>query len=477
MEQIIDGSLNSLSSPDTGTVAWGQDSDGNFYVGCNAGEDIRIYSYVYSKDTPTTPDTELTVYSLKDSNFIKQAAVLFQKKYPDIYVNIEAGMSGDDSVTDTDALKVLNTEIMAGTGPDVLLLDGISEDTYIERGMLENLSGVLKDEDILPNIKDAYTKEEKRRLEMNVLKKITNFVSRYMAAIVILMALIALFAPSSVSFIKTSYVNTLLGIVMFGMGLTLKPDDFKVVFSRPKDVIIGCIAQFTIMPLLAFGLTKLFHLSPELAVGVILVGTCPGGTSSNVMTYLSKGDVALSVGMTSVSTILAPFLTPLLTKLYAGQTVDVNVVSMFVSIIKVVIVPILLGFVINHFFKKFTETVVEILPLISTTAIVAIVAAVVSANSAKIMTSGLLIIGVVILHNVLGYTIGYGVGKVLKLDESKCRAISIEVGMQNSGLATSLATVHFAQYPLATIPGAVFSVWHNVSGAILANFFARTAER
>ena len=132
VEQIIDGSLNSLSSPDTGTVAWGQDSDGNFYVGCNAGEDIRIYSYVYSKDTPTTPDTELTVYSLKDSNFIKQAAVLFQKKYPDIYVNIEAGMSGDDSVTDTDALKVLNTEIMAGTGPDVLLLDGISEDTFIE---------------------------------------------------------------------------------------------------------------------------------------------------------------------------------------------------------------------------------------------------------------------------------------------------------------------------------------------------------
>ena len=160
VEQIIDGSLNSLSSPDTGTVAWGQDSDGNFYVGCNAGEDIRIYSYVYSKDTPTTPDTELTVYSLKDSNFIKQAAVLFQKKYPDIYVNIEAGMSGDDSVTDTDALKVLNTEIMAGTGPDVLLLDGISEDTYIERGMLEDLSGVLKDEDILPNIKDAYTKED-----------------------------------------------------------------------------------------------------------------------------------------------------------------------------------------------------------------------------------------------------------------------------------------------------------------------------
>lgn len=311
---------------------------------------------------------------------------------------------------------------------------------------------------------------------MNTLKQITKFVSRYMAVIVILVAALALFAPGTVSFLKSSYVNPLLGIVMFGMGLTLKPNDFKVVFSRPKDVIIGCIAQFTIMPLLAFGLTKIFGLSPELAIGVILVGTCPGGTSSNVMTYLSKGDVALSVGMTAVSTILAPFLTPALTYLYAGARVDVDVISMFVSIVEVVIIPIAAGFIINRFFKAFTETVVEILPLISTTAIVAIVAAVVSANSAKIMTSGLLIVAVVILHNVLGYALGYAIGKLLKLDVTKCRAISIEVGMQNSGLATSLAATHFAQYPLATIPGAVFSVWHNVSGAILANIYARTAE-
>lgn len=297
-----------------------------------------------------------------------------------------------------------------------------------------------------------------------------------MAVIVIAVAALALFAPQTVSFIKTSYVNTLLGIVMFGMGLTLRPGDFKVVFSRPKDVIIGCIAQFTIMPLLAFGLTKVFHLPAELAIGVILVGTCPGGTSSNVMTYLSHGDVALSVGMTAVSTVLAPFLTPLLTYVYAGARVDVNIVSMFLSIIKVVIVPIAAGFIINHFFSKITEQVVEVLPLISTTAIVAIVAAVVSANSAKIMTSGLLIVAVVIVHNVCGYALGYGIGKALKLDLSKCRAISIEVGMQNSGLATSLAATHFAQYPLATIPGAVFSVWHNISGAILANIYARSAE-
>lgn len=312
---------------------------------------------------------------------------------------------------------------------------------------------------------------------MKVLEKISDFVGKYMAYIVIAVAALALFVPSSVSFIKTSYVNTLLGIVMFGMGLTLKPSDFKVVFSRPKDVIIGCISQFLLMPLLAFLLTKLFQLPTELAVGVILVGTCPGGTSSNVMTYLSKGDVALSVGMTAVSTILAPLLTPLLTLLYAGQRIDVDVLSMFLSIIKVVLLPIVLGFVINHFFRAITEKVVRILPLISTTAIVAIVAAVVSANSAKIFTSGLLILAVVVLHNLLGYAAGFSVGKLLKLDQTKCRAISIEVGMQNSGLATSLAATHFAQYPLATIPGAVFSVWHNISGAILANIFARTAEK
>lgn len=311
---------------------------------------------------------------------------------------------------------------------------------------------------------------------MKFLEKLSDFVGKYMAAFVILIAALALFVPNSVSWIKTSYVNTLLGIVMFGMGLTLKLEDFKVVFSRPKDVIIGCIAQFTIMPLLAFGLTKIFNLPVELAVGVILVGTCPGGTSSNVITYLSKGDVALSVGMTGISTILAPFMTPALTYALAGQSVDVNMMSMFLSIIKVVILPIVLGFVINKLFGKATQRLVRVLPLISVCAIVAIVAAVVSANSSKIMTCGLLIVAVVIVHNICGYLLGFAIGKILKLDISKCKAISIEVGMQNSGLATSLATVHFAQYPLATIPGAVFSVWLNISGAIIANIYSRGAQ-
>lgn len=307
---------------------------------------------------------------------------------------------------------------------------------------------------------------------MKILKNISNFFGKNMAIIVLIVATLSLFFPKSVSFIKTSYVNYLLMIVMFGMGLTLKFEDFKVVFTRPKDIIIGAIAQFSIMPLLAFLLSIIFKLPTELAVGVILVGTCPGGTSSNVMTYLAKGDVALSVGMTSVSTILAPIVTPLLTLLYAGQRVNVNAVNMFISIVQVVIIPIGLGFIINRFFHKFTNHIKEILPLISVIAIVSIVAAVVSANSSRLMQVGYLIIIVVMLHNCFGYLLGFIIGKLLRLDNSKCKAISIEVGMQNSGLATSLAATHFTFMPLATVPGAIFSVWHNISGSIVANIMA-----
>lgn len=237
------------------------------------------------------------------------------------------------------------------------------------------------------------------------------------------------------------------------------------------------VAQFTIMPLLGYILTVIFALPTELAIGVILVGTCPGGTSSNVITYLSKGDTALSVGITSTTTLMAPIVTPLLTYLYAGQNIDVDMLSMFLSILEVVAIPIALGFVINRFFGKFTAKAVEVLPLVSVAAITAIVAAVVSANSVRLMDAGALILVVVILHNLCGYALGYAVAYLAGMDTPRCRAVSIEVGMQNSGLATSLAAVHFAAYPLATVPGAVFSVWHNVSGAVLANIFARRTEK
>lgn len=260
---------------------------------------------------------------------------------------------------------------------------------------------------------------------------------------------------------------------MFGMGLTLNPTDFKIVFSRPKDVIIGCMAQFTIMPLTAWMLTRLFHLPEDLALGVILVGCCPGGTASNVITYLAKGDLALSVGMTATSTVLAPLLTPAITWLVAGTFVHVDAPSMFFSIVQVVIMPILAGFLIQHYLPKFTKRAVAYLPAFSSVTIVLLVGIIVAHNAEKLLTCGLLVILVVMLHNICGLTLGYGIGRLLRLEHKKCVAISIEVGMQNSGLASSLATLHFAAFPLATIPGAVFSVWHNISGAIMARVYGR----
>lgn len=311
---------------------------------------------------------------------------------------------------------------------------------------------------------------------MKTLAKISDFAGKYMAIIALAVAIVALVFPGPVSAaVKTSYVNILLGIVMFGMGMTLKLSDFKVVFTKPKAVIVGILSQFVIMPVLAFVLAFVFQLPAELAVGVILVGSCPGGTSSNVMTYLAKGDVALSVGMTACTTIMAPIVTPLLVLLFAGQTVDVDVLEMFLSIVQVVLVPIAAGFLINYFFEKVAAACASVLPLVSVVGISLIIMAVVAANQAKLLTVGPLIILVVMLHNVLGYALGYLVGRVLRLTKEQMRTLSIEVGMQNSGLASSLATVHFASMPLAAVPGAVFSVWHNISGAVYANILARSA--
>ena len=308
------------------------------------------------------------------------------------------------------------------------------------------------------------------------MKIVSEFVGKFMAVIILVIAVISVFIPKAGLWIETSWINYLLMVVMFGMGLTLKPSDFAVVFKHPKDIIIGCLAQFTIMPLLAFGLGKLFGLETGLLAGVILVGTCPGGTSSNVITYLSKGDVALSVGMTSVNTLLAPVLTPAITYLLLKTSVHVDVMSMFLSIIKVVIVPIALGFIINHFWGKFTSKAVEALPLISVTAIALIVAAVVSHNAQKILETGAVVFAVVVLHNILGYAAGFVLGLLLKLPLSKRKALSVEIGMQNSGLATSLAGTAFPDLSMATVPGAIFSVWHNISGAILASVLRRMKD-
>ena len=312
---------------------------------------------------------------------------------------------------------------------------------------------------------------------MNLLNNISNLFGKYMAVIVLVVTAATLFIPQTGLWVSLSWINYLLMIIMFGMGLTLKFEDFKLVFVRPKDIITGCVAQFTIMPLIAFMLCKLFNLDAALMTGVILVGACPGGTSSNVITYLSKGDVALSVSMTSVNTILAPVLTPLITYLLLSTTVNVDTYSMFISIINVVIIPIVLGFIINKFFGTFTQKAIKVLPMVSVTGICMIVASVVSHNASKILSTGLIVFTVVILHNVLGYACGFGLGKILKFNVAKTKAVSIEIGMQNSGLATSLASTSFASLAMATVPGAIFSVWHNISGAILANIFNHWKEK
>ena len=303
------------------------------------------------------------------------------------------------------------------------------------------------------------------------MKTLCRYISNYMGILVLAAALLAMTFPEVFQQVRPKVINYLLGVVMFGMGLTLRLMDFKIVFSRPKDVLIGCLAQFTIMPFLAWALAKLFSLDEALALGVVLVGCCPGGTASNVITYLAKGDLALSVGMTGVSTLLAPLLTPLLTWALAGKSVNVDVAGMLLSILWVVILPIVLGLLIKWLWPKFTERATDYLPAVSSIAIALIVAIVIAANADKLLAGGLIVVLVVMLHNICGLSLGYLIGRLLSLSEPKKRAIAIEVGMQNSGLASSLATLHFAAYPLATIPGAIFSVWHNISGTLVARYF------
>ncbi len=308
---------------------------------------------------------------------------------------------------------------------------------------------------------------------MKALYKISAIVASNITLIVLFVSALALLMPKSFNWISTSTITPMLGIVMFGMGLTLKPSDFKPVLLHPKDIIVGELAQFVIMPTVAWLLCKLLNLPTELALGVILVGCCPGGTASNVICYLAQGDIALSVAMTGVSTLLAPLVSPALVFLLAGETVNVNVWGMFLSIVQVVIAPIILGFAVNHFFSSFTQKATPLLPMVSTFAIAIIIGTIVSHNAQRILSCSLIVGIAVVMHNLLGLTIGYVVCKIFGMEKSKRTAISIEVGMQNSGLASSLAATHFAMYPLAAVPGAIFSVWHNFSGSIAASIFKK----
>lgn len=267
------------------------------------------------------------------------------------------------------------------------------------------------------------------------------------------------------------YINLILGVIMFGMGLTLTASDFALVLTRPLPVLIGVIAQFVIMPLTAVLLVAAFQLPPAIAVGVILVGCAPGGTSSNVISYLAKGDVALSVTMTSISTLLAPLLTPLLTLWLAGEYLPVSAADMAMSIVKMVLIPVLGGILVRLALRRVIDRILQVLPWMSVLGIALVLAGVVSNSAENLVEAGFLVLAVVILHNALGYLLGYTAGKVFHQSERASRTTAIEVGMQNSGLAATLAATYFE--PISALPAAVFSVWHNISGGILAMAFRR----
>ncbi|WP_273707503.1 bile acid:sodium symporter family protein [Leuconostoc mesenteroides] len=317
---------------------------------------------------------------------------------------------------------------------------------------------------------------------MNTIKSLSKFLTKYFTFFVILVALLAIFIPGPGTMLATtkvgnlSAVSILLMIVLFGMGITLTPNDFKRVARNPLQVILGTIAHYVIMPLIAFLLVHLFGLTGAAAVGVILVGSAPSGTSSNVMSFLSGGDVALDVSIGLLSTLLAPVMIPTLLKLLAGKWVNVPFSSMFFSAFQIVIIPIVLGIIVHTIFKEHVQKVIEIMPLISQVAILVIILAVLSANSKTILAvSTLILVPVIILHNLLGYLLGYGFSKLMKMDTPQQKAITFEVGMQDSALASTLAISFFE--PASAIAAVMFSVWHNISGSVLASLWKNHTEK
>lgn len=290
---------------------------------------------------------------------------------------------------------------------------------------------------------------------------------------IIAVAVITFWMPSLFTWVRGDVQTLVLGIIMLTMGMTLKVEDLKILLKRPLDIFIGACAQYTLMPLIAFGLVKGLGLPPAVAIGMLLVGCCPGGVSSNIITFLSKGDVALSVGMTTASTLLAPIFTPLLMLVLAGNRVEVEGRAMFCSMVLVTLLPVVIGVCGNLFWgrKAFYRDVCETMPGVSVLAFACIVGGVVSSNGEYFFQSGVLIFVGIFLHNALGYLTGYGVGAVLRMPTAKRRTLAIEVGIQNAGLATVLATKHFPLFPEAALASAVSCVWHSISGTLLAGGF------
>jgi BASS family bile acid:Na+ symporter len=304
---------------------------------------------------------------------------------------------------------------------------------------------------------------------LSVLRRLSVVLTRFMGVIIIAFSALALWQPWIFSWVAP-HISTMLGIIMLGMGMTLHWQDFSHVLRHPRDLGLGLVVQFSCMPLLAFALCHVFALPPELAMGMILVGTAPGGTASNVLTFIARGDVAFSVAMTAAATLVSLLLTPPLTWLLGGVWVPVDMGGLFWSIVKIVLVPVLLGLLLHHFQRGLVDRLMPFLPLASALVITLVIAGIIAVNAQNILSAGPAIFAAVIAHNLLGLAVGWFAACRLRFAPPRRRALAIEIGTQNSGLATALALAHFT--PAAAIAGALFSVWQNISGALLSNFWA-----
>ncbi|MBL0686577.1 MAG: bile acid:sodium symporter family protein [Sulfurospirillum sp.] len=287
----------------------------------------------------------------------------------------------------------------------------------------------------------------------------------------ILLSLVAYFVPNLFVDLKSQIVPLLM-IIMLSMGLTLSIDDFKKLKIYKRAILVGILLQFTIMPFVALFIANFLNLEKSFVIGMILVGSVAGGTASNVICYIAKGNIALSIIMTTLSTLIGVIITPILIKNLAGTMIDISIVAMVISLLKIVLLPVVIGILLNHFLSKIIKIINPILPIISIIAIVLVIAIVVALNKNMLSTLGFILPLAVVIHNITGLVAGFWFCKILGFDKKTCKTISIEVGLQNSGLAVALANQFFT--PTTALPGAIFSIWHNISGSLLAGYWSKT---
>jgi BASS family bile acid:Na+ symporter len=303
---------------------------------------------------------------------------------------------------------------------------------------------------------------------MKFLEKVAQFICKHMTLWVVVCCVVAFFFPTPFKPIG-KYISYMLGVIMLGMGLTMSPKDFRLVLTRPKDVFYGVFFRYLIMPFVGFGVAKLLGLPPALAAGMVLLGACPSGTGSNVMTYIAKGDTALSITVSSVNTILAPVLTTYIFSSLAGSMLPIDLKALLLDIVMIVLIPVSAGVALHGVAPGLVEKLIKVVPAVSVMFIIAIMSSVVALNAAKMATMALILCVAVGIHNTAGLVLGYYAGRSVGMPQRKARAITFEIGMENSGLAVALALAHLD--PMAALPAAVMTVWEYISGSLLASFW------